>query len=218
MATPILSLPTLTEGQTNSETNVNNALIALDALAALRIEDNDLTAPPGSPTAGQCYIVGGSATGDWAGEDGKVAIYNNGWVFKSPVGGLTAFVHDEKELICYSSAESAWFPMQPRWSTVEHWTGAYREGSKVYAKCFENIACPNAATTTTAHSITGLDLAKHIDFEASMSNGTVVSELNQAATSSIRIYAQVDAANLDIVAAGNYSAYTADVRLTYCRT
>ena len=52
MATPILSLPTLTEGQTNSETSVNNALIALDALAALRIEDNDLTAPPGSPTAG----------------------------------------------------------------------------------------------------------------------------------------------------------------------
>lgn len=35
-----------------------------------------LTAPPGSPTQGDAYIVASGATGDWSGLDNKVVVYN----------------------------------------------------------------------------------------------------------------------------------------------
>ena len=123
MATPNLSLPTLTAGAPNSETTANSTFQIGDVLVGGRVEDRDLTAPPGSPTNGKAYIVATSPSGDWSGQAGKLAIYNNGWTFITPVGGMQIFVHDEKELLCYSSQESAWFPVQARWSTTEHWTG-----------------------------------------------------------------------------------------------
>jgi hypothetical protein len=216
--TPNLTLPTLTEGQSNGETTVNSSITILDALVACRVEDIDLTAPPISPSAGDTYIVGGSATGDWAGQDGKIAIYDSGWTFIAPVGGQMIFVHDEKELVCYSSAESEWFPVQPRWSTTEHWTGKYGEsGSKIYGKCFAGLACPNATTTNHAHSITNLDVSKFMDIEISFNDGTDSAEMNYD-LGSHRIYSQIDATNIKITGSTNFSGYTADVRLEYMKT
>ena len=218
MTTPKLTLPVLVEGQTNSESTVNETFQIVDALMAGRVEDRDLTSPPASPANGDTYIVGASATGDWASQDGNVAIYNSGWTFVSPVGGMQIFVHDEKILMCYSSAESEWFPVQPMHSTSEHWTGRYGEGgAKLYAKCFTGLSCPNNATTNHAHGITNIDLTKRINFEMSLTDGIAVSEANFS-NSSVSLYAQVTATNLEIITDYNASGSTADVRLEYCRT
>jgi hypothetical protein len=52
------------------------------------IEGPALATPPASPPAGSCYLVGGGATGPWAGQDGALATYTDGgWRFVAMVEG-----------------------------------------------------------------------------------------------------------------------------------
>jgi len=46
------------------------------------------TAPPGSPTNGDRYIVGASATGEWATHDDALAVHRDGWQFYAPTAGV----------------------------------------------------------------------------------------------------------------------------------
>tara|TARA_R110002020_G_scaffold41325_3_gene121959 strand:+ start:5169 stop:5828 length:660 start_codon:yes stop_codon:yes gene_type:complete len=218
MATPNLAIPALVEGQTNSETTVNESLQIIDGIIAGRIEDRDLTAPP-TGVDGKAYIVASSPSGEWSSKAGKIALYNSGWTFITPTGGMQFFVHDEKAIYCYSSVESEWFPVQPLHSTTEHWTGRYAEGGgKLYAKCFTGLACPNSATSTHSHSISNLDCAKQINFEASFTDGTTVSEFNFVQTTSIIAYVKVNATNILITTNFNLSGSTADIRIEYSKT
>lgn len=213
--TPNLGAEYLLDGQ-SGKGRYNRTAAVLDAAVALRILDRDLTAPPGSPSAGDTYIVAAGATGDWASQDGKLAIYYNaGWLFRSPVGGLVGLVVDEKRWYAYSSVESEWHPVQDLWSTTEHWTGRYgRGGGKLYAKCLEGITCPNATSVNTAHGITGLDVTKIEAIRAVINDGTTVLPLNLD-VGGTRLYCAVNATNFVLAAAGDYSAYTCDVRLEY---
>jgi hypothetical protein len=216
MATPNLSLPAVTEGATNNESQVNDALKIVDGLIAHRVEDRDLTTPP-TGVNGKMYIVGASATGDWAGQDGNLAIYDttNGWQFVAPTGGMQVFIHDEKELNCYSSQESLWFPVQERWSTTEHWTGKYgKSGAKIWSKCLEGITCPNSGTVNTAHGITSVTLTAPIKFQDTFHNGTTASEINYD-SGTARIYAELNATNYILKSNVDLSSYTCDVRLEY---
>lgn len=73
-------------------------------LANLAVLDRDLTAPPGSPSDGDVYIVGSPATGAWAGWEGSVTVYESGgWHFHSPDIGLRAFIIDENVLSVYKT-------------------------------------------------------------------------------------------------------------------
>jgi hypothetical protein len=57
--------------------------------------------PPASPSRGDSYIVG-EGSGDWSGQNGKIAIYDvSGWVFIAPVKGMFCFVKDEDKLYYY---------------------------------------------------------------------------------------------------------------------
>lgn len=79
------------------------------SLHAVSIEDKDLTAPPGSPVDGARYIVGASATGAWASQDGKIAEYvsaTSSWAFSTPAEGWMAWAKDEDLL--YRHTGSAW--------------------------------------------------------------------------------------------------------------
>lgn len=70
--------------------------------------DKDLTAPPGSPSQGDRYIVGVGATGAWSGEDNNIAEYDGAsWFFKTATDGMTVFITDEDEIYAYQT--SAWF-------------------------------------------------------------------------------------------------------------
>lgn len=55
------------------------------------VEDAQTT-PPGGPTEGQRWIVTATATGAWAGQENKVAVWrNSAWVFITPTEGWAAF-------------------------------------------------------------------------------------------------------------------------------
>ena len=79
----------------------NEALTLLDALTQLTVESRTLTAPPGSPAEGACYIPAGGATGAWNGWDGQIAVYSGGWFRIVPVAGLKAWVKAERLTVTY---------------------------------------------------------------------------------------------------------------------
>lgn len=65
--------------------------------------DRDLTAPPGSPSSGDRYIVAATATGDWASHENDIAEYNgSSWDFETPVEGSTCWVNDENVRITFN--------------------------------------------------------------------------------------------------------------------
>lgn len=102
-----LNLPLIEASQAQKHVTHNEAILGLDAMTMLSIIDKDLATPPGSPSNGDRYIVASSGTGDWSGEDGKVAAYQNGaWEFYTPQTGWIAYVEDESILYKYES--SAW--------------------------------------------------------------------------------------------------------------
>lgn len=73
----------------------------------LAVLDKDLTAPPGGESDGDSYIVGGSATGDWAGQDNSIAYWDgSAWNFYAPSEGWYADVADEDKLYRYDG--TAW--------------------------------------------------------------------------------------------------------------
>lgn len=69
------------------------------------------TAPPGGPAVGDHYLVPAGATGAWAGQADKVAIWRNltdGWLFVSPPDGAQAQPADSA--LSYRKASEAWAP------------------------------------------------------------------------------------------------------------
>jgi hypothetical protein len=107
-----LALPYLEAAQSQKHVTHNVALTALDAIVMLSVLDRDLTAPPGGESDGDRYLVGGSATGDWAGQDGNIAAYQDGaYNFYSPQEGWLCYVVDEAVLIVFGG--STWSSMSP---------------------------------------------------------------------------------------------------------
>lgn len=104
---PRAGLPFLAAAQAQKHVTHNEALIALDVLLAAQFLDRDLSAPPASSEDGDAYLVKATATGDWEGQDGKIAYCLDGdWRFYAPVAGLIAFVADESKFIAFDG--SAW--------------------------------------------------------------------------------------------------------------
>ncbi|MBY0531536.1 MAG: DUF2793 domain-containing protein [Xanthobacteraceae bacterium] len=101
-----LSLPYLEAGQAQKHVTHNEALRMLDALVQLSARAIS-AAPPGSPEAGERHIVAASATGAFAAQDNKVAIYEDGaWRFLSPRTGWRAWNEDAEALLIWTG--SAW--------------------------------------------------------------------------------------------------------------
>lgn len=94
------------EGQANGATTYNEGINRFDSVIDTVIVDRDLTAPPGSPTDGDCYLVKATATGSWASHDGEIAIYYSGWTFVTPFEGMRIWVADEDKLLVYDG--SSW--------------------------------------------------------------------------------------------------------------
>jgi Protein of unknown function (DUF2793). len=104
-ATTHLLLPYILAAQAQKHVTHNEALRILDGLVQLSVLDRNLTAPPGSPTDGDRYIVGSGATGDWAGWDLNVALWTDGaWLRLPPRTGWRAWVEDEGLLLVHDGA------------------------------------------------------------------------------------------------------------------
>lgn len=102
---PILSLPLLQASQAQKHVTHNEALMQLDLLVQLTVADRTLTAPPGSPAEGQRHIVAAAATGDWAGQAGKIALWLDGaWQVIAPMTGWRAWVVAEALELAFDGA------------------------------------------------------------------------------------------------------------------
>jgi len=75
----------------------------------LRVEDRNLSDPPGSPVLGTYYIVAAGGTGVWAGYDDAIAGWNGtAWQFQRPSAGLAVWVIDESVVVVYVDGTTKW--------------------------------------------------------------------------------------------------------------
>ena len=94
--TALQLLPLIEPAQAQKHITHNEALAVLDVLVQTTATSRMLTAPPTAVVAGACYIVGNTATGDWQGEDGNVAVYSGlYWDFYEPKTGWRVWVEGE---------------------------------------------------------------------------------------------------------------------------
>lgn len=94
------------QAQAQKEVTVNEALVRIDALLNSGAKSRTTTTPPGSPASGDLYIVAASATGDWAGQDGKITYFDQIWRFIVPNEGMLLWVNDEDTSYVYNG--SSW--------------------------------------------------------------------------------------------------------------
>ncbi|GAA4781181.1 hypothetical protein GCM10023219_31770 [Stakelama sediminis] len=87
-ATARLSLPLLSAGQAQKEMTHNEALTLIDMLMVPAVQAVGQDDPPGTPAAGECWIVGAAPTGDWVGQTNALACWTDGgWRFVSARAG-----------------------------------------------------------------------------------------------------------------------------------
>lgn len=108
MATPRLGAPELTAAQASKETTVNEQVRYMEQGSGhFIIEDRNLSAPAGTETDGQGFIVSGTGTGAWAGHDGDIAFkLNTGWKFIDIQEGFTFWIKDENKFLVATSAST----------------------------------------------------------------------------------------------------------------
>lgn len=104
-----LQLPYILTSQAQKEVTHNAALNLLDVFTRPSVLEMDKDTPPGSPSAGDCYIVGGSPTDDFVGHENEIACYTaNGWIFAAPFKWLDVVNEDDDTRYAYDG--SAWVP------------------------------------------------------------------------------------------------------------
>jgi len=101
-----LALPLIAGEQALKHVTHNEALVTLDALVQPVVEELGVVAPPGVPVEGETYGIGPSATGDWAGKDGQLAVWTNaGWRYASPAEGWLVWDKSTEALYVHDGAD-----------------------------------------------------------------------------------------------------------------
>lgn len=91
-ASPRLRLPYLQPAQAQKHVTHNEALQRLDAVVQLCVAGFGLSEPPATPVPGEVVEVGPGATGAFAGESGRLALWDGtGWQFLDPQEGWLAW-------------------------------------------------------------------------------------------------------------------------------
>lgn len=94
-------------GEDNWNTGMDANLSKMDNLVQLSVIDSTISTPPGSPSAGDRYIVATGGSGAWSGHDNKIAAYvNSTWEFYTPGNGW--FCKDTTNAIWLAYSGSAW--------------------------------------------------------------------------------------------------------------
>ena len=104
---PILALPLILPSQAQKHVTHNEAVMLLDALVHLAVISRALSAPPVTPAEADRYIVATGASGDWAGQAGRIALRQDGaWRFLVPNPGFRAWVVAENTAATWTG--TAW--------------------------------------------------------------------------------------------------------------
>ena len=105
-ASPRHALPFLFVGQAQKEFFVNQAHALADMLLHPAIL-GEASSPPASPVVGECWLVGASPTGDWAGRQGHLACRQaNAWLFAPAREGMTVLDQSNGQVRRY--VDGAW--------------------------------------------------------------------------------------------------------------
>lgn len=104
-----LDLPLVQASQSQKHITVNEALGLLDGVCQMTLESIVETQEPAIAEDGQVWSVPSGATGNWAAEAGKLAIFSNGgWVFTVPKAGWRGWAKDTGESVLYDGVD--WVP------------------------------------------------------------------------------------------------------------
>lgn len=105
-----LLLPYILQSQSQKEVTHNDALNILDVLIQAVVQDVGLNTPPGSPTVGQCWVVGSSPTGAWVGKASQIAqaVDGGGWFFVAPFKRLKLWNETTDEYVMFDGTN--WVP------------------------------------------------------------------------------------------------------------
>ena len=95
--TPRHELELFSSGQAQADESLNESMAKIDALECAFVVSHSVSAQPGSPTDGQTWIVGSTATGaEWEGHDSEMGIASSGspspFLFVTPKAGMRAFI------------------------------------------------------------------------------------------------------------------------------
>lgn len=102
---PNLDMPYLMPSQAQKHVTHNQALQQLDAIVQLSVLAFDAVIPPSAPEPGERYALGTGPTGDWAGHDDKLALWDGTtWLFITPQEGWRAWGDTESELRIFQGA------------------------------------------------------------------------------------------------------------------
>lgn len=111
-ATARLVLPLLAPAQAQKHVTHNEALVLLDAVVQLSVEERR-SSPPASLIESARYIVAAGPTDAFAGHAGDVAAVQDGtWLFFQPAEGWVAWVAAESAAVVYHAG--AWSDLKPR--------------------------------------------------------------------------------------------------------
>ncbi|MFN3145819.1 MAG: DUF2793 domain-containing protein [Paracoccaceae bacterium] len=149
-----LGLPLLAPSQAQKHVTVNEALARLDGLTQMRLMSVATVAPP-APVDGAAWAVPVGATGDWAGQDGRIAIGSNGgWVFADPAEGWRGWIVDEAREVRHDGAGWAGVPGPAiRSVTFDHAVAA--GAGSVTTEVIPQNAIVFAVTGRVASALTG---------------------------------------------------------------
>lgn len=92
-------------GESGWHTQMDENLIAIDALIMISVKSATVTGPPGSPAEGDRYLIPSGATGLWGADVGKIARYHNSeWEFFTPASGWEVRADDSLQQYHYNGS------------------------------------------------------------------------------------------------------------------
>ena len=163
MSTPRFAFPYIQAAQAQKEVTHNEALLMVDALVSLSLEDRHLSAPPVSPQNGQVWFINGAGSGAWNGQSNKLAHYDSGqWYFYVIPDGLRAWIKDEAGYFVYSGGSWSAFVGSGQFITVAavsaHYAVQASDRGKLLAvnanTAAVEVRLPNAATIGNGFPVT----------------------------------------------------------------
>lgn len=115
---PVLDLPLLAPSQAQKHVTHNEALLALEAVIQIALEEVPGATPPALPEPGARYVVGTGATGAWAGQEGTLTLHDgSAWRFYTPRAGWRAQVPSTGQVLMFDG--SAWQDVTPSFDDLE---------------------------------------------------------------------------------------------------
>lgn len=163
MSTPRFAFPYIQAAQAQKEVTHNEALLMVDALVSLSLEDRHLSAPPVSPQNGQVWFINGAGSGTWNGQSNKLAHYDSGqWYFYAIPDRLRAWIKDEAGYFVYSGGSWSAFVGSGQFITVASVSANYAVQASDRGKLLAvnantavvEVRLPNAATIGNGFPVT----------------------------------------------------------------